>query len=313
MNTAPQQKRGSGAIDSNEPITRALFADLMEDYKSSLASEIIDNVNKQTFGVVSALANRCEEQFNRVDKEVSSLKSAQGKLEDDQAKLKKQLDELNHKMGLAESQFDVSQTLDQEKFVREPFRNKLKVETSQPVSKQCVFGEVEKWLTDASFNNTQWVLSGPNLGRRFGVHFKGDALVGARCTERANNALRTEEGEWKALSVPLPTSTADSPQLTRLYINPDQSPQAEARFRLGKKVCAVLNQEYPGKDFTYYKKSNRVNSGKIEIAEMVCESFDNPKPLWNPQALTELGIDKDLVGSKLKNSAVSSSSASWCF
>ncbi len=330
-------KRGNGALDTN-PVSHREMGDFMAEFernqremlstqlgelKTTITDSVTELVDRSQAATIANQRALQEKTFEYVDAQVGSLRDSHGELQSKhdqlQAKhdhLESSVNDMRARMAMAESQSaNVSQLLDEENFVRDPILSRLKINAAEPLSNASVKLAVSGWLETAGLPEASWEFSGPALGIRFFVDFKGDLLSAARKAKKANLALRRPSGDWVN-----PEALNAANAKVCLFVGPDKSPQQEAQEAMGKKLLRVVKDLHPSVEFVFDKKRNliQVKEGKErkDFATLVAKSFEDKAPkFWSP-TLREFGFSKEAILEKMEHntrSQVDPEDANWAF
>ncbi len=330
-------KRGNGAIDTN-PVSHREMGDFMAEFEVSQKQmletqlgELKTTINESVTGLIdrsqaATVANQRALQaktFEYIDAQVGPLRDAQADLQSKHDQLcakhdmlETTVNDMRSRMALAEAQpTRVAQLLEEENFVRDPIPSRLKVNAAEPLSNASVKLAVSTWLEAADLPESNWEFSGPALGMRFFVDFKGDPLTAARKAKKANLALRRPSGIWEN-----PEALNAANAKVCLYVGPDKSPQQEAQEAMGKRLLRVVKDLHPAVEFSFDKKRSliqaKVGTERKDFAVLVAKSAEDKAPkFWTP-TLLELDFSKEAILEKMESSArghVDPENSNWAF
>ena len=204
---------------------------------------------------------------------------------------------------------------------RAPDSSILRLNTTDvEVKKSAVVECCKQWLL-GSIAEDAWVVSGPDLGKRFSIKFAGLARTAQSHSERAHNALRPERPgqSWKDLQVALDNGTS-----TKLYVNKDSSPLMLRLALVARVVREVLKTKNLGEDFTIGQPvfhpqkdlASFVRVSAVDIVEITAPSrVLEPSFRVCPKWLAKHGITKESIVTpvleKLASRTNTTDTSSW--
>jgi len=288
--------------------------DLFGGFKSGLLEDVSANTKK----LLTKYDEKIQTRLGNIEGTVQGLAEGQEKIIAAQNILKEEVQALTKAFGLVESNTSVQDALDMDDYVQAPQRHKIRMGTAEPVAKAQMLKTATEWLSSAGFTAGEWTLVGPNLGNSFSILFGGEATAAGRKARNANRSLQMEDGIWREITVETPASKPEAEKTTKIFISPDQSPQADDQYKLARKTIQALKEVCPDRVFRYVRRTAMVKTGSLDIACPVCDSRETQGVKWHLPNLAECGIDKSLVLAKLDilrttPSASSASGSQWSF
>ena len=305
-----------------EAILRTFASDIKEDVNKQL-STAMSAMDTAFVGKTTVLLRAHDEiQTRKLDNlqgQVDELKASVSKSESHHLEMQESIRIIQSALSIAEKTVVDAKTFDDEDFNKQPEFNKLRVGASEAVSRPAIYKTIAEWLANAGVADDQWNLVGGDLGKQFGVLFKGTEGLGARRARKANHCLKRDDGTWIQLETPTPAGG-----VAKLFIGPDESPKQLAEGRMGRRLVRDLRTMYPKRKFVFHK-NQRVN-GKNEkgepvvrieavvkcdfklLAKVEAKSYEDQQYFWIAQAVDEFKIDKAAV---LEGATQGTFSAEW--
>ncbi len=221
---------------------------------------------------------------------------------------------LREQLVLANKNDVSTQEVNAEEFDRPPRLSVLRVGCASRIPKTAVEEALTPWLARMGEINSSpdaCTLAGPAIGNSWELRFKGSPLVAARICKKTNELLKDDAAPngWKEIHATNPTDKAS----LKLFINPDESPEARTIRTMRKRFLAVA-KEVPALAASFAKRSEPDTisvkiDGKITAYARLAAKSEAPEDqdiLWDYEVVEKLEIDKARLVDEFKQSGHSS-------
>ena len=329
--------KGTGAPRANRPhtgtpikhdqdtlldiVARDELQSMLDEYSADVKTAVNEELDEKSLTIETNISAKTASLLQKYDAaqcrkhgaletEISDIRKGHERLEAQNEKMQKAIDDLRKAVASAEQQTPVSpDDLAADDWTKDPDLTKLRVGATEPLARGDVLKVVQEWITDTDIQNDQWTLAGPVLGSQFFVHFKGAPGLAARRARKANLSLKQLDGNWKKLFCPNPAGTSIG-----LFISMDRSLQQKAQEAMGKRTKKALEEAYSDKTFFFQRRSSTITCNFKPLARMDAKSRSQQQIYRHTETLAAESISKETISQNLadaSDAAAASSSAQW--
>jgi len=191
-------------------------------------------------------------------------------------------------------------------WTREPRRELLSIGTAEVVAKSALLESLTPWIEELDLQAGATRLDGPSAGRNFRLVFTGAPNIGARRARKANNLLRNDDKTWRKMFTKDPEG-----QEAKIFVSPDESPQARRQKQLCKRLVKSFQNHYPNKNFFYNSRTKAVCCDGKPLARIIAKSFEDFHTEWVIGNLSAKKLDRDLVSSHFADISGTAAGVTW--
>ena len=289
-----------------------MLAALLATTKSATSESIAgmeERFNSGMATLVQKLEAKHSARCENIEKELSSVKDSQQKVEEEQAGVRAELGRLQEVLAIAERRApdDPPQKIDYDSFTRKVDQAVLKVNSLHPVGLDALKSATRPIWVNAGVEDQRVQIEGPPLGKAFTIRFIGDRDTAERRCRKAFQGLRSKDGTWSKYSVKTPTD-----EEVPLFVSTDKNPKQQAEEAVAKKLSKIIKAEFPAYDVNMVRRDVAVYVQWVPSVRVVVEPGSN-KLLWNQAGLDTLEINRATITEKFNSTSgpASISSVEW--
>ena len=284
-----------------------------ESLISGLQQEVVGYVDKnlkstayhlasQFQGVIAAHDRKCEKRFSNIENAIEKSGANQFKLENQMAALKEDLTKVQQQLHLQENAASLTSTPPSS---GRPFDDPidttiLRIDTfhKELIAKTTLQAFLSTLFETSNVDSDKYEVNGDDADFRHTIKFKGACGLVARNAEHAQRSLRDSCGKCKELKIGKPAGGD-----TRLFINPDRTPQMQKLIRESKKLGEIFKEAHPGVKWHINRNDGEISKGWTPIVKIDVQEGDIPsRLLWNLDALSDTSINREDILSRFASS-----------
>ena len=302
-----------GRKRAQEYVTKDDISDIMNEMQKESAKdtekvlkEAAASMEKNLMKTMTAALRKTDAaycaRFDRVEKEVSSLKEEMVILKETASRAQNDVTEVRRSVAMAESAVPVREALDLDDFERDPDPTIVRARTMDAVTPVDLLAGLKVIVDEMRLNDDALRVDGDELSRSFVVQFNGDRLLAARRAKKFMMSLKSN-GEWRDLTAKTPDGKE-----TKVFLDGDKSRKQIKREVLTRKLMKVLKDQYAMRDFRMRKRDGTVSSDLSPLARVIVTSPEDFRVEWNLALVAQDEIERDAVEKALKESVGSGDS-----